>query len=106
MAMKIGARVRLYLGSVLGIVLALGVFALAAMSALGADLRLSLGGAFEASAAVADLRLLAIQTQMVLAASAAAGTTTDVATVDGLGRRFRSVSGIIIRRMHYSIDPQ
>ena len=105
MAMKIGTRVRLYLGSVFGIVLGLGVFALAAMSALGADVRLSLGGAFEANAAVADLRLLAMQTQLVLAASAAAGTTTDLATVDGLDARFHAVIEHLRGRKAAGIDP-
>ena len=89
MALKIGARVRLYFASVIAIVLALGAMGYATMSRVSRELLGSVGGAFQASSDLSDLRLIAREARLVLAASAAAGTASDIRTVDVLARRFQ-----------------
>jgi len=80
--MRIGTRVRTYLACILGIVLGVGVFGFVANARALADLRSSLGDGFELNTDLDELRLLFSRTQLVLSASAAAGTTTDLDQVD------------------------
>ncbi|HYS07993.1 MAG TPA: methyl-accepting chemotaxis protein [Myxococcales bacterium] len=88
MRLRIGTRVLLYFACVIGIVVALGVLGFTTMSRLSEELKGSLGEAFSASAELAELRLLARQARLILAASAAAGTTADLKAADELARRF------------------
>src|SRR6266849_953217 len=105
MGLKIGARVRLYFAVVIGIVLALGALGYATMARMASEMRGSLGAAFQASVALADLRLLAHEARLVIAASAAGGTTSDLRSVEVLTKRFHEKLQALARRLPPSIRP-
>jgi len=98
--MRIGTRVRTYLACILGIVLGVGVFGFVANARALADLRSSLGDGFELNTDLDELRLLFSRTQLVLSASAAAGTTTDLDQVDEMVSSFDSIVNHIEARTH------
>src|SRR6266851_3335015 len=106
MRLKIGARVRLYFAIVIAIVLALGAMGYATMSRMSREMKGSLGDAFQASVELSDLRLLAREARLVLAASAAAGTTSDLRGVDGLAARFQEKLQALAPRLPPSIRPE
>jgi len=89
--MRIGTRVRTYLACILGIVLGVGVFGFVANARALADLRSSLGDGFELNTDIDELRVLFSRAQLVLSASAAAGTTTDLPEVDQMVASFDSI---------------
>ncbi len=105
MGLKIGARVRLYFAVVIGIVLALGALGYATMARMASEMRGSLGAAFQASVELADLRLLAHEARLVIAASAAGGTTSDLRSVEVLTKRFHEKLQALARRLPPSIRP-
>ncbi len=77
MRLRIGTRVRLYFGCVIGVVVALGAVGFTTMSSISRELKGSLSDAFGASAELAELHLLARQVHFAYASAAAAGTSTD-----------------------------
>jgi methyl-accepting chemotaxis protein len=88
MRIGIGARLRLSLGLMIGIVLILGAVGYRAMSGLAYEVRGSLTDAVDAASVIEELRLAAREARLVIAASAAAATTTGLATADALQRRY------------------
>ena len=105
MRLKIGARVRLYFATVIAIVLALGAMGYATMSRMSREMHGSLGDAFQASVELSDLRLLAHEARLVLAASAAAGTISDLRAVDVVAKRFEDKLQALAPRLPPSIRP-
>jgi len=95
LSITIGTRVRAYLACILGIVLGLGVFGFVASTRATNDLRSSLADSFARSNAIDEMRLLARQAQLLVSVSAAAGTTTDLATVDKLAAEFVAIASRI-----------
>src|SRR5712691_7899867 len=106
MRLRIGARVRLYFAIVIAIVLALGAMGYATMSRMSREMKGSLGDAFQASVELSDLRLLAREARLVLAASAAAGTISDLRGVDVLATRFQEKLQALAPRLPPSIRPE
>ena len=106
MRLKIGARVRLYFGTVIGIVFAVGAMGYATMSRISREMKGSLSDAFQASLELSDLRLLAHEARRLLAASAAAGTTSDLRSVDLLANRFQEELQALAPRLAPSIQPE
>ena len=106
MRLKIGARVRLYFGTVIGIVFAVGAMGYATMSRISREMKGSLSDAFQASLELSDLRLLAHEARRLLAASAAAGTTSDLRSVDLLANRFQEELQVLAPRLAPSIQPE
>src|SRR5712671_7444885 len=105
MRLKIGARVRLYFAIVIAIVLALGAMGYATMSRMSREMKGSLGDAFQASVELSDLRLLAREARLVLAASAAAGTVSDLRGVEVLSKRFQEKLQALAPMLPPSIRP-
>ncbi len=95
MRVQIGARLRLSLGAIIAIVLVLGVLGYRSMSGMAREVRGSLADAVDSAAALDELRLAAREARLVLAASAAAGTTTDLAVADAAQARYvRRLAGL------------
>jgi len=88
MRLRIGTRVGLYFGCVIGVVMALGAVGFMTMSDISREMKGSLSEGFGASAELAELHLLARQAHFVFAGSAVAGATTDLESADELARRF------------------
>jgi methyl-accepting chemotaxis protein len=103
MRLKIGARVRLYFAAVIAIVLALGAVGYGAMVRIARELGGSINDAFQTSADLSDLRLLAREARLVLAKSAAAATTSDLPLVDGLTNRFNQQLAQLTPRLPPSV---
>jgi len=89
MRVKIGTRVRLYFGCVIGVVIALGVVGFTTMWDISREMKGSLSDSFGASAELAELHLLARQAHFLFAGTAAAGAT-DLQEVDEVVKRFAS----------------
>jgi methyl-accepting chemotaxis protein len=106
MRLRIGARVRLYFGGVIGVVLGLGAIGFATTARISRDLHGWMGHAVQASADLSELRLLAREARFVLAASAAAGTTSDLRAADGLATRFKQKLDELAPRLPPSIHAQ
>ena len=105
MRLKIGTRLRLSFASVIGLVLCVGAIGYASMSRISDELRGSLGIAFQTSSEVADLRLVAREARLLMAASAASGTTSDLRTVEVLSKRFQEDLAAVAHRLPPSIHP-
>jgi methyl-accepting chemotaxis protein len=96
---QIGTRLRLSLGAIVGIVLVLGILGYRAMDGLAGELRGSLTKAVQSATALDGLRLDAREARLVIAASAAAATTTDLATADvAQGRYAAGLAGLNARK--------
>jgi C4-dicarboxylate-specific signal transduction histidine kinase len=91
MRIKIGTRVIGYLACILGIVLGLGVFGFVANARAASEMRGSLAEAFEVATAIDNLILLARQARLIVSAAAAAGTETDLPSVDATALQFGTI---------------
>jgi len=88
----ISAWVRVYLAFILGIGIAVGVFASIANARAMSDLRSSLADGFEVNTAIEELRLLSSHARLLITASAAAGTTSDLPNVDRMTAEFVAIA--------------
>ena len=104
MRLQIGARLRLYLSLLIGIVLILGAFGYRAMTGLAAQVRSSLADAVDSASTIDELRLAAREARLVIAASGAAGTTSDLVTADALQRRYHDRLADLSARRDSSVD--
>jgi methyl-accepting chemotaxis protein len=101
---QIGTRVRLSLAAIVAIVLISGLLAFGAIYGLADEVRGSLTDAVESATALDGLRLDAREARLVIAASAAAATTTDLATADQAQRRYADRLAALSARKHAGID--
>jgi signal transduction histidine kinase len=88
----ISSWVRVYLAFILGIGIAVGVFASIANARAMSDLRSSLADGFEVNTAIDELRLLSSHARLLITASAAAGTTSDLPNVDRMTAEFVAIA--------------
>src|ERR1043165_5513621 len=88
----ISAWVRVYLAFILGIGIAVGVFASIANARAMSKLRSSLADGFEVNTAIDELRLLSSHTRLLITASAAAGTPSDRPNVDRMTAEFVAIA--------------
>ncbi|HEY6909428.1 MAG TPA: methyl-accepting chemotaxis protein [Myxococcales bacterium] len=104
MRIQIGTRVRLSLAAIVAIVLILGALAFRAMYGLAGEVRGSLSEAVGSATALDGLRLDAREARLVIAASAAAATTTDLAVADQARRRYQERLAGLAARKNAGID--